>query len=103
MNRASRATLNGVKRKKEWEVTFPAWRAPEYFDTMSMEEKARYAQVLRTDEGIATQVDDFQDSGARLERKEGWVHQPASASTTASKMSRSYANFARLQPARRTY
>lgn len=74
-------------RKKEWEATYPAWRAPTSQATRSLEEKGRRAKLLR---------EDTDDSGIGMDG----MTKGATRYSAASKVGRSYDNYKRLRPKR---
>lgn len=79
------ATGTGVtppQRKREWEATYPEWRAPRYRDQMTLEEQGRLDGLLRETTGRPT-----------TER----VAAGPVRHTAASKMGRSYENYQRMR------
>ncbi|KEG09200.1 hypothetical protein DQ04_05621000 [Trypanosoma grayi] len=63
------------RRKKEWEPTVPDWEVPAYFAEMSLEEKGRHARLLREEQ--------------QQQQVPSWTR-------AASKVGRSYSNYARF-------
>ncbi|KAL7695729.1 hypothetical protein N2W54_007521 [Lotmaria passim] len=72
------------RRKKEWEASYPEWRAPRYRDQMTLEEQGRLDGLLRDIPEMARQRGDGSAEKSRH--------------SSASKMGRSYENYQRLRP-----
>lgn len=79
-------------KKAEWEATMPLWESPRPFADMSLEEKGRHAKL----------IDDSRHGHDDRAYDPVWGTEAASAHPptrpqSASKVSRSYANYARLR------
>ncbi|KPA81572.1 putative mitochondrial hypothetical protein [Leptomonas pyrrhocoris] len=73
----------GSQRKKEWEASYPEWRAPRYRDQMTLEEQGRLDGLLRDSPGNG-----HKRVGAAEKLRHG----------SASKVGRSYENYQRMRP-----
>ncbi|KAK7200582.1 DnaJ domain containing protein [Novymonas esmeraldas] len=73
-------------RKREWEPTYPEWRAPRYRDHMTLEEQGRLDGLLSDTAAL--------NAGRRGEAPRGNARHSA-----VSKMGRSYENYQRMRPA----
>ncbi|KPI85607.1 hypothetical protein ABL78_5345 [Leptomonas seymouri] len=74
---------SGSPRKREWEASYPEWRAPRYRHQMTLEEQGRLDGLLRDSPRASSQR-----GGAAEKLRHG----------SASKMGRSYENFQRMRP-----
>jgi curved DNA-binding protein CbpA len=82
---ASTFVATGTQRKKEWEASYPEWRAPRYRDQMTLEEQGRWDGLLRD---VTSETHGGKRNAAEERRRRGAV----------SKVGRSYENFRRMHP-----
>ncbi|AYU83876.1 DnaJ domain-containing protein / J69 / JDP69 [Leishmania donovani] len=80
------AAFSSPVRKREWEPSYPEWRAPRYRDQMTLEEQGRLDGLLRETPRAA------HAAGKSASSPHCAVH------CAASKMGRSYENYKRLRP-----
>lgn len=76
----------GTQRKKEWEASYPEWRAPRYRAQMTLEEQGRL-------DGLVRDTPQRRSKGSR-----GGSSADAPRHSSASKLGRSYENFQRMRP-----